>query len=146
MLEKMFKLMKKGNNKGFTLAELMVVIVIIGVLTAIAVPIYNNATAKAKLNAIAANLRIIDGAIGQYQANNEGSYPTSPGALSGYIQKWPTSPKEATYNLASTGGVYYAVVTLSDKVDPMNPGTYTLEQVLDVINGTGSGGSGGAGS
>lgn len=146
MLEKMFKLMKKGNNKGFTLAELMVVIVIIGVLTAIAVPIYNNATAKAKLNAIAANLRIIDGAIGQYQANNEGSYPTSSDELSGYIQKWPTSPKEATYGLASTGGVYYAVVTLSAKVDPMDPGTYTLEQVLDVINGTGSGGSGGAGS
>ncbi|NLN65275.1 MAG: prepilin-type N-terminal cleavage/methylation domain-containing protein, partial [Clostridiaceae bacterium] len=58
---------RKRNEKGFTLVELMVVVVIIGVLTAIAVPVYNNATSKAKLNAIAANLRIINGAISQYQ-------------------------------------------------------------------------------
>ena len=46
----------------------MVVVVIIGILVAIAVPVYNNVTLKAEKSAIEANLRTIDGAIMTYYA------------------------------------------------------------------------------
>jgi type IV pilus assembly protein PilA len=36
------------NKKGFTLTELMIVVVILGILVLIAVPIYNNVTDKAE--------------------------------------------------------------------------------------------------
>jgi type IV pilus assembly protein PilA len=77
----------------------MVVVVIIGVLVAIAVPVYNNTTDKAKLNAIAANLRIINGAISQYQANSGGTTPTAAQLVPNYIQTWPTNPKGVTYKI-----------------------------------------------
>jgi type IV pilus assembly protein PilA len=66
----MMKMFKKGE-KGFSLVELMVVIVIIGVLIAIAIPVYRNTTEKAELRACHANQRMIEGAASQY-AMNEG--------------------------------------------------------------------------
>lgn len=73
----MRKLMKHlhKNEKGFTLVELMVVVVIIGILVAIAVPIYNNVQGRAEEAAIEANERTLDGAWMVYQAD-QGTWPT----------------------------------------------------------------------
>ena len=61
MLRKLRERMK--CQKGFTLVELMVVIAILGVLAAIAVPRFNNATDSARGAKIQADLRTIDSAI-----------------------------------------------------------------------------------
>ncbi len=61
-MQKLMKAMHK-NEKGFTLVELMVVVVIIGVLVAIAIPIYNTIQGTAEENACHATQRTIDGLI-----------------------------------------------------------------------------------
>ena len=65
----MFKAFRK--DEGFTLVELMVVVLIIGILVAIAIPIFNNASKQAKINTCKANIRTIDGALAQ-KATTEG--------------------------------------------------------------------------
>ncbi len=49
--------MKKNNNKGFTLAELLIVVAIIAVLVAIAIPIFNSQLEKSRDSVTVSNVR-----------------------------------------------------------------------------------------
>lgn len=127
MLMKMRSRMSKHNNqKGFTLVELMVVVVIIGILVAIAVPVYNSVTEKAELSAMEANLRTIDGAIMMYAANNDGAAATQALLMTDgaeYLKEWPTSP--GSYSIVD--GV--ATVTLTAAAGGKAAGSYTLSDL-----------------
>lgn len=65
----MLKMLMK-NKKGFTLVELMVVVVIIGILVAIAVPVYNRVSTNAEANAAQATVRTLNGAVSMYMADD----------------------------------------------------------------------------
>ncbi|MGI6078971.1 MAG: competence type IV pilus major pilin ComGC [Fastidiosipilaceae bacterium] len=107
-MEKICKMLKR-NNKGFTLVELMIVVLIIGILVAIAIPVYNTAQENAKKTACQANLRTLDGAAAQYEAE-EGVWPNNVNNLvnKGYIKKEPTCPanKSAKYVWDGTNNAF----------------------------------------
>ena len=63
------------RRKGFTLVELVVVILILGILAGVAAPKMLNTSAKATDNGIKQTLAIVRDAIELYQANNGGNLP-----------------------------------------------------------------------
>ena len=81
----MTKIRQRLNQKGFTLVELMVVIAILGILAAIAIPKFSDSTSAANTAKIAADLRTIDSAIVMFQANGGTLSGTNVSQLSSYL-------------------------------------------------------------
>ncbi len=69
----------KSGKKGFTLIELMVVIVIIGILVAIALPNFIAAQDRAKIASVKANMHTMQTCAETYAVDNAGVYPDNIG-------------------------------------------------------------------
>lgn len=81
------------TRHGFTLLELIVVIAIIGILAAIAVPNYMQTPTRAREAVLLTNLRTLREVIDQHNADR-GGYPSSLDELAekGYLRKIPNDP------------------------------------------------------
>lgn len=83
-------MMIKMNQKGFTLVEIMIVVAIIGLLAAIAIPNFANARAAARAAACRANLRQIQGAIVHCQFDAGTASPGWADLVPTYLRSTPT--------------------------------------------------------
>jgi prepilin-type N-terminal cleavage/methylation domain-containing protein len=75
------------DGQGFTLIELMIVTVIIGILVSIAMPTYNNMTNRARVAQVKSTMHIVQVTVEDFASRNNGTYPqnaavtTNDGAL-----------------------------------------------------------------
>jgi type IV pilus assembly protein PilA len=103
---KSMKMMKKAQS-GFTLIELMIVVAIIGILAAVAIPQYQNYVIRAKLSKVATAVDPIKLAVAEYAQTNGGvaSVTAAGGWTSlGLTATGPTLTTEiSAYTIADNG-------------------------------------------
>ena len=129
MLKKLRKMLKK--QEGFTLVELMIVVVILGILAGIGVQQYGNIQQRAKKAADDANRKVLTNATnmmlmldGISVDNLTISKDTSEQLVPKYLDEWPDNPMgddpyvvEVTRIKTETGDTMYSIEVMPSRTD-----------------------------
>jgi prepilin-type N-terminal cleavage/methylation domain-containing protein len=94
----------KQTKKAFTLVEIMIVVLIIGILLAIAVPNFIRARESSRTRTCIANLRRIEASKEQWAMENQkgaADVPTSGNLSPNYIKSFPNCPSGGTYTIGA---------------------------------------------
>ncbi len=105
-----------SKRKGFTLVEILIVVVILGILAAIVIPQFTNASEAAKTESLRSQLQTIRSQLELYQVQHNGNYPAA------FVnQTWDqmTTKTDQNGNADPNGfGPYLQQVPLNPFADP----------------------------
>ncbi|MCK5001102.1 MAG: prepilin-type N-terminal cleavage/methylation domain-containing protein [Anaerohalosphaera sp.] len=126
--------MRTKRNSGFTLVEILIVVVILGILAAIVIPQFSNASSEAKVANCKSNLQTLRSQIALFKIKNGDTPPTCTDAgfadsadddsntmVPDYLQSIPVNPLSGTSTMtqgavdlatfSATAGWYYNTAT-----------------------------------
>lgn len=157
--------MEARKRGGFTLVEILIVVVILGILAAIVIPQFTNASESAKVSSLISQLQTIRSQLELFQVQHNGNYPTldntwgimigtssatetGPAAGAGtdfgpYLQQPPNNPFTGTATVAADTSADWQYVAASGLIKAnvdMTPAAATAlgMDTTNDVNATGS--------
>src|SRR5258706_15348496 len=106
----------RKSNKGFTLVEILIVVIILGILAAIVIPQFTNASQDARKSSLVSQLQTLRSQIELFKLQHGDALPD-------LVTNWDPFLKTSTYNTKTYGPYMQAI--------PTNP----LNGSVVVVNG-----------
>ncbi|MEM6314628.1 MAG: prepilin-type N-terminal cleavage/methylation domain-containing protein [Planctomycetota bacterium] len=122
-----------ARRSGFTLIEILIVVIILGILAAIVIPQFSSASEDARSSSLGSQLQALRSQVALYRLEHNDDYPTSNGKLTG-TWDWDLltgkTDKDGTKNTSGNYGPYLQSVPtnpLNDKSAVIVNGTVTTD-------------------
>lgn len=120
---------RKQQNKGFTLVEILIVVIILGILAAIVIPQFTNASTDARRNSLTSQLQTIRSQIELYKLQHNDQLPAF--ATKGWVQMTSQSDASGDTQAATKDFGPYLQQT---PTNPLNNNTAVLSVAADPTN------------
>src|SRR5687767_13273654 len=119
ILHRRFEMLARTRKAGFTLVEILIVVVILGILAAIVIPQFTNASQEATVSSVQSMLQTIRSQIELYRVKNNGVLPDLSAdwddlVVNDYLQDEPTNPITGGTAVSAAGPDWYWTAATGD--------------------------------
>jgi general secretion pathway protein G len=129
----------RSNNKGFTLVEILIVVIILGILAAIVIPQFSNASTDAKKNSLTSQLQTMRSQFELYKLQHNDKLPIlfqADGTVSDWTQMTGQTWVSGTAAVGATSGdQVYGPYLQQTPTNPLNGHTECAVSASDSIPG-----------
>ena len=128
----------KNFSKGFTLIEIMVVLIIIAIMASFIVPSVINRPDEARITKVKNDIMVLEGALDLFRIDN-GRYPSNTEGLSvlisnekSYLKRLPLDPWGSSYQYSNPG--IYSLIDIYSFGADQKPGGEKLNEDIGNWN------------
>lgn len=127
----------RSNRKGFTLVEILIVVIILGILAAIVIPQFTNASEDARKSSLSSQLQTLRSQVELYKLQHRDLYPTTDGTAD--ATKWDATAWDRMTKKTLEDGTVDAAGTLGPYLQQIPVNSLTNSSTFAATAATGVG-------